>query len=260
MPNLVTSRDGTRIAYEARGAGTPLLVVGGALSDGSSATQVRPLLEPHFTVVTMDRRGRGESGDTPPYAPDREVEDIAAILDAIGQPAFVYGHSSGAILSLRAAMRGIPMAKLAVNEPPFIIPGTRPAPPVDAAARIQASVEAGDREQAIRIFLGEQVGLPSPVLDQMKSLPMWDRMLKLAHTVVYDTMIAASNDVPSAALAAVTVPALVLHGSASFPWIIETAAAVARALPHAELVTLEGQTHTPSPDVLCPPLIRFFAS
>ncbi|HEX3769777.1 MAG TPA: alpha/beta hydrolase [Polyangiaceae bacterium] len=261
MVDTVTSRDGTRIAYEAKGAGAPLVMAGGAMQERATTGIVRPLLEPHFTVVTYDRRGRADSGDTPPYAPDREVEDIAALLDMVlqtrGRPAFLYGHSSGAILSLRAAMRGLPMAKLVVYEPPFIIPGTRPAPPADALARIEAAVASGDREGAIALFLGEQVGLPPEVVTQMKTLPMWGRLLKLAHTVAYDTQIAANHDVPAAALAAVTVPTLVLRGSASFPWIHETAAAVARALPHAELVTLEGQTHNPAPDVLCPPVIRF---
>jgi pimeloyl-ACP methyl ester carboxylesterase len=260
MVETALSRDGTRIAYEPSGSGPALVIVNGALSDRSTVVAMRPLLNQHFTVFAYDRRGRGDSGDTQPYAPDREIEDLAAVLDAVGAPAFVYGHSSGAILSLRAAMRGLPMAKLAVNEPPFILPGTRPMPPADAPARIQAQLAAGDRDGALRTFLGDQVGLPPPVLAAMSAGPMWPRALAMAPTTLYDATIAGTSDVPVAALAAVTLPTLVLEGGASFDWIRATAGAVAKALPNAQLVVLEGQTHTPAADVLSAALVAFFTA
>ncbi|HEY5147762.1 MAG TPA: alpha/beta hydrolase [Polyangiaceae bacterium] len=252
------SRDGTRIAFDTSGSGPPLVVINGALSERSAA--LGPYLDPHFTVVAYDRRGRGASGDTPPYAPERELEDLAAVIEAAGAPAFVFGQSSGGILGLRAAMSGLPIRRLAVNEPPFIMPGTRPPPPADVPARLEALVAAGDRDGALRVFLGEQVGLPAPVLQQMSAGPMWPRALAMAHTAAYDTAIAGADGVPAAALATVTTKTLVLWGGASFPWINETARVVAKALPNAELVKLEGQTHSPAPDVLAPELVRFFLS
>jgi len=256
----VQSKDGTRIAFERSGAGPAIVLVNGALTERSAFAALRPLLDPCFTLVAFDRRGRGDSGDTPPYAPERELEDVAAVIAAAGAGAFVYGHSSGAILALRAAASGLPIRRLAVTEPPFILRGTRPLPPADVLARIEGLVAAGDRDGALRAFLGEQVGISAPALQAMAASPVWPRMLALAHTTPHDTAIAGTYDVPVAALAGIAIPTLVLRGGASFPWIGETARAVAAAIPHAELATLEGQTHSPAPDVLAPALVRFFLS
>src|SRR5262245_4188581 len=114
------SRDGTRIAYETSGIGPALVLVNGALSERSAYAPLRPLFDAHFTLIAYDRRGRGDSTDTQPYAPEREIEDLAAVIEAAGAPAFVFAHSGGAILALRAAMSGVPMKRLAVNEPPYI--------------------------------------------------------------------------------------------------------------------------------------------
>jgi pimeloyl-ACP methyl ester carboxylesterase len=257
MPTLL-SRDGTRIAYEASGAGPALVVVSGALSDRSAAAPLRPLLDAHFTLFAYDRRGRGDSGDTPPYAPAREVADLAAVIEAAGAPAFVFGHSSGGILALRAALAGVPMRRLAVNEPPFILPGTRPVPPPELTARIAERLAAGEREEALRLFLLEQVALPLPAFEALKASPAWPRMLALAHTVRYDSELAGDSSLPVEALATLTVPTLVLNGTASFPWLAETTRALARALPQAQAVQLEGQPHSPAPNVLAPALYRFF--
>jgi pimeloyl-ACP methyl ester carboxylesterase len=224
MPTL-QSRDGTRIAYETSGTGPPLVVVNGALSDRSAFGLLRPHLAPRFTLFAYDRRGRGDSGDTAPYAPQREIEDLAKVIEAAGAPAFVFGHSSGGILALRAAMSGVPMQRLAVNEPPFIIEGTRPMPPRDIPARLNERIAANDREGALRIFLLEHVGLPLPVLEGMKASPLWPRMLGMAHTVRYDSEIAEDPAVPVASLAKLSLPTLVLNGTASFPWIAQTARA-----------------------------------
>jgi pimeloyl-ACP methyl ester carboxylesterase len=253
------SRDGTRIAYETNGTGPALVVVNGGLSDRSAVAPLRPLLDPHFTLIAYDRRGRGDSGDTAPYAPEREIEDLAAVVEAAGAPAFVFGHSSGGILALRAATSGVPMRRLAINEPPFIVPGTRPVPPPEITSRIAERIAANDREGALRMFLVEQVGLPPPALDALKASPMWPRMIALAHTATYDSALSVDSALPVASLAKLTLPALVLNGTASFPWIAETARALARALPNAQAVHLEGQPHSPAPDVLAPALVRFFS-
>lgn len=253
----VDSRDGTPIALETSGSGPALVIVNGALSDRSTVTPLRALLDPHFKVVGYDRRGRGGSGDTLPYAPEREVEDLAAVIEAQESPAFVFGHSSGAILALRAALSGVSMRRLALNEPPFILPGTRPLPPPDVTSRIAQRIAANDREGALRIFFSEQVGLPPPALEQMKASPAWPRMLALAHTTPYDSAVAGDSVLPTAALAKLSLPILVLNGTASAPWLADTARALVASLPNARAKALEGQPHSPAPDVLAPVLVSF---
>jgi pimeloyl-ACP methyl ester carboxylesterase len=253
------SRDGTRIACETSGTGPALIIVNGGLSDRSAAVPLRPFLDLHFTLFAYDRRGRGDSGDTIPYAPEREIEDLAAVVEAVGAPAFVFAHSSGAMLALRAAIRGVPMRRLAVNEPPFIMPGTRPIPPRAVTSRIADRIAANDREEALRIFFLEQIGLSPPALDHLKVSPMWPRMIALAHTAPYDSEIGIDSALPVALLAKLTFPTLVLNGTASFAWIIETARALFQALPNAQAVHLEGQQHSPAPEVLAPALVRFFS-
>jgi len=255
--HTLRSRDGTRIAYEVSGTGPALVFVNGALTDRTSVAPLRPLLDPHFTVVAYDRRGRGDSADTAPYAAEREVGDLAAVLEAVGAP-FVFAHSSGAILALRAATSGVPMRRLAVNEPPFILPGTRPVPPPEITARIAERVAASDREGALRIFLVEQVSLPPAAFEHLKASPVWPRMLALAHTASYDSALSMPSELPVATLATLSLPTLVSNGTASSAWLAETAAALVRALPNARAVHLEGQPHSPAPEVLAPVLVDFF--
>ncbi len=257
----VQSKDGTRIAIEKSGSGPALVLVNGALSDKSAVAPLRKLLEPHFTVVAYDRRGRGESSDTQPYAAEREIEDLKAVLDFAGADAFLFGHSSGAILALRTVISGVAVRALAVNEPPYILTGTRPRPDSKSiASRLRDSIARGDREGALTLFFTEDVGLPPQAVLAMKATPMWPSMIRLAHTTPYDTEVAGDSELPEASLRSMGIPTLVLHGTASFPWIGETARAIAKLIPHAELALLEKQMHSPAPDVLAPVLVRFFSS
>lgn len=256
----VTSADGTSIAFERGGSGPALVVVNGALSVGTTSNVLGPLLEPHFTLVRYDRRGRGASGDATAYAPDREIEDLAAVLEAVSDPgaAFVFAHSSGAILALEAAMGGLRMRRLAVNEPPYIVEGTRPRPPLESANEVRDRIAAGDREGALLGFLIDQVGLPVAAVDQMRGSPIWPQMLAIAHTTAYDSALTVHSEIPVERLARLSMPVLVLRGGASFPWIGETARRVSEALPDTELVTLRGQPHSPAPEILAPELVRFY--
>jgi pimeloyl-ACP methyl ester carboxylesterase len=256
----VTSADGTRIALERSGSGPPLVIVNGALSVGTTSNPLGPLLEPRFTLVRFDRRGRGASGDAPSYAPEREIEDLAAVLEAVAArgPAFVFGHSGGAILALEAVMRGVPMQRLAVNEPPYIVEGTRDRPPLEIVDRLRALVSAGDREGTLRTFFVDQVGLPEAAVEQLRASPGWQPMLAIAHTAAYDSALTVHSEVPAERLAELRMPVLVLTGGASYPWIGASARQVAEAVPGAELVTLPGQPHSPAPEVLAPQLVRFF--
>src|SRR5207244_3422297 len=137
----------------------------------------------------------------------------------------------------------------------FILPGTRPVPPREITSRIAERISAGDREGALRIFLLEQVGLPPPVLDQMKASPLWARMIAIAHTAAYDSELARESALPVAELAKLSLPTLVLNGTASFPWLAETARALTEALPNAQAVQLEGQPHSPAAETLAPALL-----
>ena len=153
-----SSRDGTLIAFETRGSGAPLILVGGALSDRSSAAGLASLLEPGFTVLAFDRRGRGDSGDAESYSIEREVEDIAALIEVAGGSAFVFGHSSGAALALECAARALPISKLALYEPPFIVDGAREALPGGYTARLASLLASGRRGEAVKHFL--TIGVP----------------------------------------------------------------------------------------------------
>lgn len=258
-----TSRDRTTIAYERTGEGPALILVGGALSSRGASAPLAAPLAPRFTVYAYDRRGRGDSGDAQPYAAAREVEDIAALIQAAGGSAFVFGHSSGAVLALEAAAAGLPIAKLALYEPPFILDVSRPPVPAGYVARIRELVDAGRRGDAVAYFMTEAVGTPADVVAQMRGAPMWPGMEALAHTLAYDGAVMGDtmrgNPLPPGRWDTATLPTLVLDGGASPAWIRDAARTLAATLPNAEHRTLPGQTHGADPAVLAPVLAAFFA-
>jgi pimeloyl-ACP methyl ester carboxylesterase len=217
------SKDGTTIAFDRSGQGPALVLVGGVLSDRSAAFPMAAQLAPHFTVVAYDRRGRGDSGDTAPYAADREVEDIDALILASGGSAFVFGHSSGAVLALEAA-RTIPgrMPKLALYEPPFIVDGSRAPLPEDYVTRFDDMVSTGRRGDAVELFMTTGPGVPAEVVAGMRQEPFWPSMEAIAHTLAYDgTVMGAAmggSPAPLGRWASVAVPTLVMDGGASPDW------------------------------------------
>jgi len=250
------SADGTVIAYDRSGDGPPLIVVLGALCDRK--TFVPPAgLTSRFTVCTYDRRGRGDSGDTPPYSPDLEVADLAAVIEALPLSgtagACVFGHSSGAALALRAAARGVPMTAVVAYEAPYMIPVV-----VDPAGRIMALVSAGRRADAVRFWMTDVVRAPAEVLPMMENSPMWAGLQALAHTLPYDLALAGDHGVPVDYLAKIAVPVLVLGGANSPEWFQRTVAATTDAIPGARLVMLDGQDHGAPPKVIAPVLTDFF--
>jgi pimeloyl-ACP methyl ester carboxylesterase len=257
------SADGTVIAYERTGDGPPLVVAVGAFCD--RRTFVPPaVLTSRFTVCTYDRRGRGDSGDTPPYSPDLEVADLAAVIDAVAGPrgssgpgAFVFGHSSGAALALRAAGYGVPMAAVVAYEAPYVIPGTRELAE-DPAGRIETMVAAGHRADAVRFWMTDVTAAPPGILAMMENSPMWPGLQALAHTLPYDLALGGDQGIPEDYLAKITVPVLVLGGASSPEWFQRTVAATGAAIPGARLVTLPGQGHNVPPEVIAPVLTDFF--
>jgi pimeloyl-ACP methyl ester carboxylesterase len=259
----VRSRDGTTIAFDRSGRGPSLIIVGGALSDRGAVPDLASRLAAELTVIAIDRRGRGDSTDTPPYAVEREVEDLASLVDAAGGSAFVLGHSSGAALSLRAAEAGLPIARLAVYEPPLMVDDTRPPIPDDYIAHLDELIAEGRRGEAVSYFLTTGPLVPPPAIEQIKRSPGWAAMEAMAHTIPYDARIMdglmTDSAAPLARWATLTVPILVLDGGASPPWIRHGASALAEVLPNASTATLDGQAHSPAPEVLAPVLLRFFA-
>lgn len=187
----VTSKDRTSIAFDRLGDGPPVILVGGGSVDRSANAPLAAVLAPHFTVFNYDRRGRGDSGDTTPYSVEREVEDIRALIVEAGGSAFVYGTSSGAALALEAASRGLPIAKLALWEPPFIGDDSRPRPPADTARIFTEMVSAGRRGDAVEYFLAKVVGLPAEFVAEARKAPWWPAQEALAHTLAYDATIRA---------------------------------------------------------------------
>jgi len=258
----VRSHDGTQIAFEVAGSGPPLILVGGAFCDHTApvaGTPIAALLAARFTVVSVDRRGRGESGNKAPYAIDREVDDIAALIGELGGAASVYGHSSGAVLALEAAIRGLPIDRVALYEPPLVMGSARPRPPADFAAQLAALAASGRRGDAAELFLIAGVGVPPPIVERMRASPMWPALERLADTLAHDATLTADPESLIARARDVAVPALVVDGGASPPWMRSGVQALADALPHGRYQTLDGQTHDVAIAVLAPVLDAFFA-
>jgi len=256
--HTVTSADGTTIAYETTGAGPPVILVGGAFHDHQAAAPLAAVLAPHFTVVSYDRRGRGSSGDTAPYAVEREVEDLAGILAAVGRPARMFGVSSGAALAFEAAVAGLGIPRLALFEPPYRVDDT-PGPPEDFTTRIAELTSSGRNGEAVEYFLTKAVGLPDQAVVQMRRAPTWPALEAMAPTLVYDNLILRDGSLPADRLAAVTVPALVIDSAGSPDWLRQAAKAVAGALAHAQHRSLDGGFHNVPPEILGPVLGSFFA-
>jgi pimeloyl-ACP methyl ester carboxylesterase len=255
----VTSADGTTIAFDETGSGPALVLVVGAFCDRHTTNSLTKLLAPDYTVYEYDRRGRGDSGDASPYAVGREVDDLRAVVGAAGDAPFVFGHSSGAVLALEAAARGVPMAKLVAYEPPFIVEGTRERPGPDLADRLAALVAAGRRREAANLFLTEAVQLPPDIVAMIDKGPDWPGMLALAHTLQYDIEVCDNNEIRPERLGKIAVPTLVLGGDNSPEWFHTTVRATAAAIPNARHQFLAGQDHGAADDVLAPLLVDFYS-
>jgi pimeloyl-ACP methyl ester carboxylesterase len=260
----VRSDDGTTIAFERKGAGPVVVLVPGALNDRHTMGDLAGALSQRRTVIRYDRRGRGDSTDTPPYAVEREIDDLDAIIAAVGGSVSAAGFSSGAALALEAAKRGTSIERLAVYEPPFIVDDSRPPAPEDYVAHLDDLVAAGARGDAVAYFMQAGVGLPAEMVAGMRSMPMWPALEGLAHTIAYDARVMgehiAGRPFAEGEWEAVRQPVLVLDGGASPDWARNGCRALAAALPDAEHRTLDGQTHDVAPHALAPALAEFFGA
>jgi pimeloyl-ACP methyl ester carboxylesterase len=263
----VTSADGTTIGYGRTGRGPALLLVDGAFCSRAFGPMpdLVPLLAPHFTVYSYDRRGRGESGDTPPYAVEREIDDIEALLDAAGGQAMIYGISSGAVLSVRtaAALPG-KVTRLAIYEPPLLVDGSRTPPPADYRRRIDDMVAEGRNGAVVGFFMTKMVGAPAFVPWMLRLMPAWKKLTAIAPTLRYDMAVLGDSmlghglpDDLAKAMAAIGVPTLVAAGGKSPAWMHAAADAVAGTVPGSVRRTLPGQNHQVKASALAPMLIDF---
>lgn len=251
------STDGTVIAYRAWGRGEPLIIIDGATAHPAinpTDEQVGRLLADEFRTYAYDRRGRGESTDTKPYAVAREIEDLAALIEVAGGPATVFGWSSGAVLALDAAAAGLPIRRLVLFEPPFVVDDSRPPLPADYVERLDAAVAAGRPGDAAELFLTAAVGMSADAADGIRNSPFWPTMEAVAPTIAYDGRIMGTTmsgaPLPTDRWAGVKVPALVLHGAGTFPFIIAGCRALAALLPAATLRAVPGEQHTAAAGVL----------
>jgi pimeloyl-ACP methyl ester carboxylesterase len=249
----VRSADGTTIAFDRLGSGPPLVLLAGGLCDRRTFTDLAAALATDFEVLNVDRRGRGDSSDTPPYAVAHEVEDIAAVVLAAGGKAAVFGHSSGAALALTAAAEDpdAGIGRLVLFEPPYQLDPSTNRQSADLAARYAALVEAGRRGDAVELFM-TTVGMPPEAIAGARSQPFWPALEGIAHTLAYDAEVLGDGTFPVERAAAVSVPTLVLVGGASPAWAATAGAALAGTGPDVTLRTIEGQDHNIAPDALAP--------
>ena len=235
---FLTSADGTRIAYEIGGTGRPIVFATGAFNDHTAAAELAERLAGTFTVVTYDRRARGRSGDTRPYAIEREVDDLAALIDLVGGESAVFGYSSGALLAVYAAAAKAPITHLALYEAPYAMRGR--SEQTDLPRRLDDLVRQDRPGDAVALFQTEGIGLPPETVAQIRQSPMFPSLAAIAQSTVYDATITAAFATPDPALTGVDVPALVMNGAETWPGLAQAARALADALPRGRYQEIPG--------------------
>ncbi|MFD9003895.1 alpha/beta fold hydrolase [Streptomyces sp. NPDC059582] len=259
MDKQTISRDGTPIAYEHTGRGPTVVLVSGAMSTGGTVAPLAARLADRFGVIVYDRRGRGESGDTAPYSVAREVEDLAALIEAAGGDAALYGVSSGGALVLAAAAAGLPVRQVAVYETPFADQGGGTAERAEYTESLGRALAEGRRGDAVELFL-RLTGMAEEMIQGARRSPMWPGMEAIAPSLAHDDAVMGDGLVPRDRLASVTVPVLAVAGGASPAWLRAATRAVAESVPRGTYRVLEGQTHMVDPDALAPVLAEFFVA
>ena len=256
----VMSKDGTAIAYDKAGDGPLLILVDGALCsrDFGPMPKLAKLLSENFTVINYDRRGRNESTDTKPYAVEREIEDIEALINDNGGVANVFGISSGAALSLAAAAYGLNISKLTLYEPPFMVDDEGHHPPADSLQQLQALVADDRRADAVKFFMKDMIGVPGFAIFMMKLMPIWSKLKAVAHTLPYDISIMGDFSLPEKKAASVKTPTLISGGDKSQVSLQHAVKRLSEIMPNSELLILKGQTHNVSEKVIAPVLTEFF--
>ncbi|WP_031008649.1 alpha/beta fold hydrolase [Streptomyces sp. NRRL F-5727] len=260
----VFSADGTAIAFEQRGSGPAVVLVGGAFMTRHESAELAGLLAERHTVITYDRRGRGDSGDSPAYDVQREVEDLDALIGHAGGEAMLFGMSSGAVLALEATARGSAVTRLALYEPPFVTDDSRPPLPADYVAHLEELVGRGAYGDAVAYFMTAAVGMPAEAVAGMRQAPFWAGMEAVARTLPYDGRVMgdtmSGRPLPADRWASVTVPVLVGSGDAGAPHLLTGARACAALADNFTLRVFPGEEHTIAPAALAPVLVDFFTA
>ena len=265
MPT-VTSNDGTQIAYDSVGSGPPLILVAGATQyravDQTTSELARLLAAGGFRVISYDRRGRGDSGDTQPYAVEREIEDIEALVTEAGGEASLFGMSSGAVLAAEAAARGVPVTKLLMYEPPMVLDDSGPPPQPDYVEKIEGLAKSGDGD-AMAYFVS-MVGMPEEQLAEFRQSPIFPAFAAVEHTLAYDGRImepyGKGEPIPQGAWDGALQPTVVFAGGDSPDWMQNAARAAAEAAPDGDVRIVPGQTHEFDPAVLAPEMLEFLSA
>ena len=253
---MVTSKDGTTIAYESTGSGPSLIFIdpAGGYHGWRPMDGLIPMLSSHFTVTTYDRRGRGHSTEVQPYSVEREIEDLKAVIDATGELAFLFGFSSGAVLSLLAAARGLPVRKVVALEPP-LERYDEPTPPSELELEVAALVAKGQRREAHAHF-NRALGVPDEILEELSATLDWPQIEALTHTIVYDLTITRSLPMPE--LSSIQTPSLIINSMVTGDFMHNWTKDTADALPNGVHLTLDGEWHSVPPEILAPVMIAFF--
>lgn len=263
--NTVTSKDRTKIAYDKQGQGRVVILVGGGLVDRSENMPLASELAKHFTVYNYDRRGRGKSSNTLPYAVEHEIEDIDALIMEAGGTAYLYGVSSGGALVLEAAAAGLAVDKLAVYELPYSIDDAALERWEEYVKNLTAALARNRRDDALALFM-QVAGSSEEQIKGAKQSPFWSGGVDLAHTLAYDAAVLGDHGIPTARFTKINQPVLIVTGERIDPHMAnqqpdffgQAADAAVAAIPQAERITLKGQTHMADPKIIASMLVEFF--
>ena len=256
----VNSADGTPIAFDQDNQGPPIIMVVGAFNTRSTTAPLAAALSDRFTTINYDRRGRGDSGDTQPYAVEREIQDIETLISETAAPAAVFGYSSGATLALKAAAHGLAISKLVHHDAPFVVDDTYEPLPADFADQLAELIVAGRRGDAVELYQRVAVGIPEEVIAQMRHAPFRPALDAMAHSLVYDAKVIGDRTLPTDLVSSVTTPTLVIDGEQSPPIMHGAARQLAATMPNATRRTLAGQGHDIAPEPTAAAIAEFLTS
>ncbi len=255
----LVSKDGTKIIYDIWGNGPVVILVLGALNTRKTGAKLAKLLAAHYTVISYDRRGRGDSTDVKPYSPNREVEDLAGVINDVGGQVYLYGHSSGAAIVLEAAITlRKQIKKIAIYEVPYAVDDISTKAAKEYNKKLKALLSSGHKDGAIALFM-QYIGVSDKQTQAMKHLPMWKGLVAMAPTLAYDSdVLGVGHALPNSQVKDISIPSLIMNGGNSPEFMKVVAEKLSKAIPKAEYISLNGQNHGVKPDVIAPILIDFF--
>lgn len=259
--HTITSRDGTRIAYDVYGEGEPVILVEGAFCGRhfGITNKLAAELGKNFRVYHYDRRARGDSDPSTDYRMERELEDLEALMQEAGGSASIIGFSSGACLAIEAAAAGLPVRHLAFYEPPYMVGPKARKVPANFEAEVQQLVAERRYGDAVAYFMTKLIGMPSIFLIPMKFSKMWKEICPQAASLPFDMAAVNGFNPPIERMRGIKVPTLAIHGTKTFPVLVDSTTLCAKTIPGAGHVILPGQSHEVKAEAIAPELVRFFS-